>query len=108
ELDAVHARHHPVRDDYLRPVAAEVLERVAPVAGGVDHVAEARHLLLEHEPLGGGVLDDENPHARRADGAVAHTGGCTPLARSTARRRTRSASSLGSVSPRPAKSRWRA
>ena len=70
-VEAIHLRHLNVHQRHVRPVRAELLDRVPTVGGVCDH----RHIRLNPDQTGdpfahdGMVVDRENPNGRAG---VAH------------------------------------
>ena len=62
KMDAVHARHHPVRNHDARGVRLESGERLHAIRGGDHLVAERLHRLAKQQEAGGIVFGDEDAH----------------------------------------------
>src|SRR5689334_377710 len=63
ELKAIHPRHLHVRDDRVRGLASEQLERGRAVGGGEDLVAGVAQQSGQQTPPRRRIIDDENAHS---------------------------------------------
>ena len=73
--DAVHPRHLHVHEDHVVVASLDFLHRLLAVVGEVDLVAELAQESGRHLPVGGDVIDHQDPQSPPgARGAVASAG----------------------------------